>query len=278
MSRLWRDQLCVGLYPDQVVLARLARGITNPIADSKYQPASVQSGAPLWKAALEKLDGMLAETATKHAVLRLVLSSKLVRYLALPAHGGSLSSEEQVAYVRGAYHEVYGEAAEHWNIQFHDAAPGEATIAAAIDAELLDRLEEIATQHRIRLASVKPQLMVVFNRLRRQLVRANGYLVLAEPGRLLLGSLHKGRWQNLRTLPVDHNWLSQLTYWLERESWLDAEESGLAREVLICAPEYGDLSLPVVKGWGIRRIDDKLRTPRMAAGNHRYAMALGAMV
>lgn len=107
--------------------------------------------------------------------------------------------------VQHCFHQVYGEAAEHWECRWSGGRYGMPLIASAIDPELLVALQQVEQETGMKLESVQPYLMAAFNYWRRRMVSDNGCFLLTEPGRVCLACFHDGQWGGLvfESLPGD---------------------------------------------------------------------------
>lgn len=289
MSLLWRDRLSVALYSDRVVLVRQQRGLNKRIVHKQQELVAPEKQAPVWSTALAELDAMLAPSnapdgnSYSGCELKVVLSSQLVRYLALMPLAVAMSTEEKMVYVQGAFQEVYGAVAETWQVQVSDAAPDEAIIAVAVDRTLLQGLDDIATKYQLKLNAVQPHLMQAFNMLSHKLKQPHTYFAVVEPQRVLIAKLAAGRWQHLRMLPREADWTHQLGQLIERESWLgeQVEVSSAAttvQQLFVYAPEMEAVTFPNVAGWQLQSLDYPRLASMVALNERNYLMAIGGLL
>jgi hypothetical protein len=148
-----------------------------------------------------------------------VLANSLVRYLLVP-QSNRLSLEDEAAVVRHCFQEVYGSAAEQWELRASPAPDVPVRIASGIERSLLDDLRGVVATAGVRLDSIQPRLMTVCNEHRRTLDCQRGWLMLVEPGNLCLGLIDRGSLVRMRSLRVDAQWASDLPALLEREACL----------------------------------------------------------
>lgn len=285
MSLLWRDRLSVALYSDRVVLVCQQRGLNKRIVHKQQELVTPEKQAPVWSTALAELDAMLAPSNAPEGKsysgceLKVVLSSQLVRYLTLSPLAVAMSAEEKMVYVQGAFQEVYGAVAETWQVQVSDAAPDEAIVAVAVDRDLLQGLDDIATKYQLKLSAVQPHLMQAFNLLSHKLKQSHTYFAVVEPQRVLIAKLSTGKWQHLRMLPRETDWTNQLGQLVERESWLGEQvEASTAQQLLVYAPEMEAVTFPNVTGWQLQSIDYPRLTSMVALTERHYIMAMGGLL
>jgi hypothetical protein len=266
---LWRNRLVVWLDSSQMICVQLS-GFGKQVLYKQHTKfdASPDLG---WSQPLNALQDTLRSTKQlMQAELEVILASDFVRYLALPAYEGIIRQSHKVDFARAAYREVYGSVAEEWLIQCDDAAPGLTTIAAAIDTTLLDALNKIANEYKMRLASVQPYLMPVFNRLKPQLSTGPLYFAIIESNRILFANIQNGRWQQLRSFLLETDWQSQIKIITQRANLL--ADSQQQHVLLIYAPNDKKSSLPNIQGWLLRRVDFKSSWIQSKAENQDFGM------
>lgn len=197
MSRLWADQLRVGLAPQRVEMVRIRAGIwSRRIREERSLACAPESGQPPWLAALDTLDAMLVDAGTRAADVLVVLSNHFVRYVVMPWQPEVTGAREQAVAARHRFARIFGEGAQGWEIRYAETAYGKPGIACAIEAELLAGLGERLNRGALRLVAVQPLLMNAYNSLRRDL-DPSGALAVIEPGRVCLSLFHESHWQHV---------------------------------------------------------------------------------
>jgi len=244
---LLRDQLRIALSPGKVVLERLARGL-HPKVAARHVVAcadSAQDEAP-WAKVLEALESGLQKEGGAKSDAQIVLSNHFVRYALVPWSDQISDQEEEQAFIRLCFTKTYGADAQHWALRMSPNGFGESQVACAIDQGLLDGLERVVTAHGAKLVSLQPYLMAMFNQWRQELPDSSAWFVVAEPGRLCVSQLQKGRWQTLRTVKAGGDWCQALQKLLEREYLIS--ESGMERgAVYLCTP--ASVAAADLPGW-----------------------------
>lgn len=271
MSLLLPNQLTVTLSIDSVAVIHQSCGLRNRILQRQHIAVMPSEERTVWLQATRALESALAAMQVKpKTTLKIIVANDFLRYLMLPCSPISMRPAEQHAYALATYREVYGAVADSWHIKLHDAAPNQATLVAALDENLLETLKKISLKYQLKLVSVQPNLMRVFNGLSKQMGKLNGYLAIVELSveskRLLLLSILKGQCQNLRTIAVTDDWQLELKNLLARESLLD-EITG--NEVLVYAPTQKNTKLNLIEGWHIRRVG---QTDRNVAAGKPFAL------
>ena len=175
-----------------------------------------------WSSALEALREIFAHPDIARAKsgridAGVILSNHYVRYLVLPWSPALVTPAEEAEFARMRFAEVFGEAANRWNVSIAPAPAGAGRVAAAVDQLLLDTLGQAMSDSPFRLSSMQPALMSQFNAWRRQ-IGNDAWLVLIERGRALIAWIQNGEWRSVRTRPLGDAPLP-LAHWLAQE-WL----------------------------------------------------------
>jgi hypothetical protein len=156
---------------------------------------------------LDTVDGVqkLAAMELGRARLTLVLSNNLVRYAIVPWSDALSGQAEEEAYVRHHFLRIYGERAKNWSFR---ASPGSPRLCSAIDTALLVALRTAFAKKRVKLVSVQPGLMSVFNRARASVPPSGAWIVRADADRVCVGLYAAGRWQAVQNTRGE--WLAVL--------------------------------------------------------------------
>jgi hypothetical protein len=198
VSPSWREQVTITLSPQQVTLRRLSRGLRPAIKDFKTLACAQAKDIAGWQPAVEALREALAHPNVESAEVTVVLSNHFVRYLLLPWNPDLVTGQEELAFARARFQHVFGDAAQKWVLKLAHCRPGCATVASAIERPLLESLAAVIAGSPLRLRSVQPGFMTACNA-RPRMPAGDAWIVMMEPGRLLLGSLRQGAWQSLRS-------------------------------------------------------------------------------
>lgn len=250
MSRWRTERLHVDLRPDAVTLVRGRRtlfGGQRVTASESFAAMPAASDEAPWRPALAALHAALGDAAGR-ARATVVLSSRFVRHALVPWSDAVADADEAHALARHAFERIYGDAAAAWELRIDPGRPGAPRLASAVDAGLLTALRGTFDAAHIRLDSIQPELMAVYNRQRGRLGRRHAWLALVEPGSLVLALLRRGRWLRVRTLRVGPAWRVELARILEREAFL-VEPDAVATEVFLWTAGVGDANLPENDRW-----------------------------
>lgn len=234
MSPSWRESLRIALCPDGVAFARYSRGLRSKLLDKGTLPVDAGLAEEPWRPALAAMSKVLQAQTPRAADATVVLSNHFVRYVLLKADARVSSRSEWLEYASHRFEKTYGARARAWDVQFAETGADHPRLASAIDKALLDAIAAAFRGSRARLKSVQPYLMVAFNQALPSIKHSSFWLVVHEPGRLLLGLVRDGFWRSVRGRQADANWLEALPQTLQREGALIAPEES-SREVVVCA-------------------------------------------
>lgn len=276
MSLLRTKTLQVELAPDQVSLIHTERrltlrGVRTTRSNERLAAMGGEDAAP-WRGAVQALETALPAHAGRPSHVRVILSSRLVRYVLVPWSDALSDAEEEAAFARHCFDRTYGEAAAQWDVRVSGERDGVPMLASAVDAALPGALREVFAAAGVRLDSIQPNLMAVYNDYRRRLQGRHAWLALLEPGSLCLALLHQGRWVRVRSMRIGSAWRAELALILEREAYLTGPEAA-ARDVFVGASGLGDVKLPENDGWQFHLLAPGRRHGAAPADAGRFLVA-----
>lgn len=240
MSLSLRSHYSIGIAPERAIAVRRKRGLGRVIDFKRIEECAAD--AVPWSAALSALERVLQRPEVTPGDLSLVLSNHFVRYLLLPWNDQITTREEFDNYARACFDNVFGAAAQAWEIRVSPGRPGAPRLASAVDRELLAALRLSAAQSRLRLVSIQPYLMAAYNRLGRHFRGGDFVFALIERGRTCLLTTAGRRWHSVRAAAATDG--EKMESILERElRLLEANSSGVS-QLFIHAPDCGPLALP----------------------------------
>ena len=243
MSLLWRDQVRVGVAPNQLILAGYQRGVNPRLVRRDLIEVQPVDGAPAWQAAIDALPEALAPSRAGKPEVSIILSNCFVRYALVPWNPTLRTEAEWLALARHRLTSVHGPAAEHWELRVTDTVRMGSLIACGVEGALLDALQAKVAEGRATLSSVQPYLIAAFNRIRTKIGQESCWLVIEEPGCLMLALIRAGHWMSIRCRYVEANWRASFAEILERESALLALDEPCNRVVLYTPTAFdGDAS------------------------------------
>jgi len=191
----------VALQPGALTVVQRGRGARGGAPEHAECLPCPQAapGDAAWAPVLQALASWLAGRPRPPRVLHAVLSGHFVRWQLLPWSDALVRPDELAAYAALRLREVYGAAADAWQVAYAAPAPGQAVAACGVDAALLARLRAVCAARGTRLQSVTPYAAAAFGHWRRALGRQTTYFGVLEPGLLLLGLQRGGQWRSLRS-------------------------------------------------------------------------------
>ena len=247
MLRLWPDKYCAVLCPDRLEMIRRGRGLRGEV-DFKITEAIVpdETGSS-WRAAADAFQQLLssAEIGTGH--LAVVLSNHFVRYLLVPWNAKIASEEEFRNYAAAMFADVYGEASTNWDVSASAERSGAPRLAAAVDRSLLEAIRMTAAKSRLRLTSVQPYLMAVYNRVAQPRHTKDFVFMLVETGRACILVAQGGKWRYVSAMAAPEQ-PAALSFLLEREIQLADLQGESVPPVWVHAAQRRGLTLPPVHG------------------------------
>ncbi len=241
MSLLSRSRLRAVLAPGGVILLRTRGLMRSEVADAAVFPVEgadkVAEGAKAWEAGLATLRTALQRFARRGEALTVVVSNHYSHYILLPALPSLSSAEEDDAYARHTFREVYGESASGWTMRVSGDSPTQPRVAGAIEDSLLEALQRAAREAGVRLESVQPFLMTAYNAFFRELSRRTAWFALYEPGRVCISLCSRNGLHSVRGCPAGETWRTELPLLLDREARLqELEGDAVPSEAFVFHP------------------------------------------
>lgn len=254
MSPLWRDRVQVLVEPGRLRVRRLARGWRpRPGIPVTHACSRDDAGTAGWSAPVACLAGLAADPSWRGCDVDVLLSGHFVRYTIVPADEQLVSAAEREACARHLLRQTYGDAADAWCVRLADAAPGRPSVAAAVDAGLLDAVTAACRAGGARLRRLDPYLALIANRLRRELGGPDVWLAVVECGRLCLARLRRGTWLALQQQRLNGRLEDDLPAALARHACAAGEATNGGR-VYVFAPGRESMVWPRDAGWSWQQV------------------------
>lgn len=204
-------------------------GWLKPSLSFKHQAQAADRAALLTQLAQQ----LTSLALPAHTAVSISLASDIVRFMVLPALAIAMSPSEKQAYASAVFKQTYGAAAAQWLVRVDDNAPGQASVACAMDAALSEALMQLMQQHRLRLIQLQPYVISAFNRLLPKLGLGAQCILLLEPQRVVLLLCHHQIIHDIRIEKYVGDWQAVAKHMLAREQ-LRAEVA--ITQVLLHAP------------------------------------------
>jgi hypothetical protein len=205
----------------------------------------------------------------------LALSNRFVRYVVTPWQDQVAGTNMEVAFAQHRFRQVYGAAAEHWEVRVSPGRAGRPRVASAVDRELLNELRAAFRPSRLKVWSIQPHLMAAYNKWRRKLdARACIFIVVEDRFYTCMvfvdgecGAVHSGVFEGTLAdaLPII----------LDREFVRSGLEERPA--IFIYAPDQPPIVVDDLSGWGDKTLYLRDETGIAAAVDPVYRTAVMAM-
>lgn len=202
MSLLWPRSIRIFIAPSSVSVVQRrprSRELHQEILECK-----ATEGGAAWEAPIEALREWLGRQGKLASRAEVVLSNNFVSYLLLPWRAEISGEREERALAAARFQQVYGDISRNWIVRVSPQKPGAPLLSAAINRALIDTLGTLCASFDLRLSSIQPALMAACNP-RRANFAANAWILLAEPGRILVGLQNDRQWRSLRSRPLNDN-------------------------------------------------------------------------
>ena len=285
MSRLWRDEIRIALLPDRVALARVSRRRLRPQIIAKHVahcsatavPAGSVQGMPpgftSWQPCVAAMQQMLQQPFARDADATVVISNHFVRYALVPWSEHLVRDDEKRAWIGHHFVALYGEPAAACEYRWSDDSPAAACVASAADGGFIGAIRAAFELTSLRLRSVQPYLMAVFNRWKRHVKGNPVWLLVPETGCVCIASAAGGQWRTIATRNMGPDWQAELPLLLERELLL-AEAVGTPTAILAYAPEMPELHFPGWRGAPLRLLVPRALPGWLPHADGEYSIAL----
>ncbi len=219
MSLWLRDQIRIVLCPYQLTAVRLRFGFRPRIVAKEIMPvtgAGAGAAAEPSMPVLEALSELLKKPAWQKANTVIILSNQFMRYQLLPASSARLNESEQLARARHVVAQIYGERSSTLTLKIDGSPIGSAVLVAGTETAFIEALKKLIDSSTVKLISIQPYLMSLFNEYRHRISEEPQWFVVQEEGMLCAALLHRGRWEQVRMQKTTQDWQPALQRILSR--------------------------------------------------------------
>lgn len=204
MSLLSSDRLVVAIHErgiDALLVrrGRLPRSPLRIVERHRFDVDAADDEAPSWQRPVALL-GNLAGAGVRR--LHLVVSNHFVRYQLLPWESVVACQGDTAALAQARFQLAFGDAAAGWQIVADAPRFRSASLAAAIDGQLLAAARASAAAAGLQIAGVRPHLLSALASLQQHSVKntGSGWFAVFEPGRLTVLGSAQGRASSLHNI------------------------------------------------------------------------------
>jgi hypothetical protein len=222
-----RKRYTITLRPAQISVAETAPGWRAERGATFTHNVEQAEEKTEWQASIAALRHWLEQGNCVAGNVDVILSDHFARYALVPWSGNIQNPAELATFARIQFESLYGAPTENWDILVDMSEYGAVGIGCALSRELVPALSQLFSQYRLRLASVRPYFVHVFNR-SRMAITGDAIVAVAEPGQCTLGCCKDGAWHSIRTIRIDSNVESELDILIGREMLLQGLNSNTA--------------------------------------------------
>ena len=260
MSPSLRNRIYMTLGPERISLRKLGRGLKPRLLaqhDEVIDILELSSTLALppsssWQAVVDRLNQLLGQPEWQNAEVDIVLSNRLVHYAVISFSEQLKKYSEQEAFARHTLNKTYGAVAEQWELRIQRGKAGAPSLISAVDRTLLENLRQVCTNHKLKLHSVTPHLMEVFNHHGKDIKMNPAWLVINESSYSLFALLKGGKFASVSG--VSHHSIRELPILLDREN-LASTLAEPCKLVYLHSPMENDLSAISPREYQITRLD-----------------------
>ena len=240
MLPLWSDKLQIVLTPERVTITRQNGSFKPREMVSNTMPcAAPEQGEHAWQPTLRALQILLKKKDISNTSATVLLSNHFVRYQLIGAQPDLSSHDEEQAFVRFSFAEIYGDEVNRWQLRWGSGLQLSPQVASAIDNTLIEQIESMLVVASIKLNSLQPYLMAAFNYMRKFVDTNPHWFVLVEPGNVCASFMQGGDWRLLHTSRLGTDWATDLPRVLGREFQM-VGPIGERSQMIVCLPGYID--------------------------------------
>lgn len=198
MSLLSPEHLRIALGPGYAMLAELAGGKIAHCRVHLPPPGEPAS----WQANLAVVADWLRERASRRASAAVALGAELAPLQLMPWRDDASREREQALLAAARFRAIYGKPAEDWVIRVAPSGFGRPWIAAGIDAQLPQAIDDMLRSLNLRVASLQSLPISLGNALAGRIREQNAWLLTAEPRVATAMLWRDGRLSLVKTMPL----------------------------------------------------------------------------
>jgi hypothetical protein len=247
----------VAITPDHVTAVTVARGWRRRVKDQQRVSCDSAPAERNWKSAIGALQMLLPAIDSRSGSVTVALSNRFVRYVIVPWQDQLAGADMEAAFARHCFRQVYGAAADAWEIRVSSTPPGHPRIASAVDAELIRELREAFAGSGLKIRSIQPYLMAAYNKWRRKLDTRGCLFMLAEERFYTCMAFARGKCEAVHSGAFEEPLTQALPVILDREFVRSGMEE--RPSVFVYAPEQPAVSVSQAGSWsaGSRHLRDE---------------------
>ncbi|NRR32273.1 hypothetical protein HSX11_19025 [Oxalobacteraceae bacterium] len=244
--------LCVYLAPQQLLCVQ-RRGRKIDAASAARLAITNPDGH--WQTGVSALRDFLSQHATPGQPLEIALSSRWYQTVLAPWSDALLAEPGAARFLQTQLAAVYGEAARHWRIGSDDAPYGQPRLVCGADPVLLQTLQDLAAEQKLRCRVIAP---VLASMARLQAPPGAAAIAVIEAGRMTLAALEGPYVTAIQSQPCGSGWHAELAQAWQRWTLRQPELAAIGKVDVV------DLS-------GHTALQEAL-APRFQLADHPYGL------
>lgn len=275
MSPSWRNRIYIAISPEHISLLKLGRGLKMKLQAKHDEAIAPVAKQPSWQAALDRLTQLFDEPEWQNAEVNIVLSNRLVRYATILFSAQLKNYSEQEAFARYSWTQTFGATVEQWALRIQHGKTGSPGLVSAVDHALLEGLRQACSAHKLKVHSITPYLIPMFNHYHKAIKNDPAWLVINEPGYSLFALSSGGELVTVNG--VNHDNISALPMLLDREN-LAGSFTEPCKSIYVYTSSRDKLSTTPAMGYEFSRLDMAVPDGFPSAAEGLYAMAMSGVL
>ena len=261
----WTDRLHIFLGPRSVDLVRYSGGLKpKELMRANQLCREAKSNEAIWLPAIEAFEQLMFEQSG-HADAYVYLSSHFVNYLRVQDQEGLSTRDEEEAYVRFCFSEIFGAQSEQFILSWSGDVSMDPQVASAVDKQLLSAIDRTLEPSSVICRSIQPNFMTGFNLLVKDMAQDTQWYVFVEHGQVVISYFLNGVCKSIRKARLSDHWRVELPRLLVRE--FNATELDLKQgSMMISVPDHMDARSLSLDGWNVKIV--KLDQTQLLTGHY----------
>ncbi len=214
-----------------ITIALAADGIaTREHGQSPKLLTSQNDCYPSRQALIDAIKSIASDIKVKR--VRFIISNHFVRYGVLAWQDGIVSRQDWLALAQHDFRKRLGTAAEQWSVRVSLNGYGKPVVSCAIDKDLIDDLTSLAFVHGWKITTIEPLLMSIAKLAQQQ--KDMGWLMIAEPERVLLSESVNQQWQRFSIISPPRGYEAEQALQQITRSIQSADIADKPTQILTC--------------------------------------------
>jgi hypothetical protein len=222
---------------------------------------------------IDKIESVFSLIENKPDLVSVVLSNHFVRYAIIEADHSLKNKAEENAYIKHRFGQLFGESESPWEFRFDQKHPSSPFLVSAVEAKLTASLREICKRFNVKLRSIQPCLMKIYNLSKTELMNKDAWLILCEQGKLCIVWLKDGYPDSVRMIKAGEDWQEKLAEIVEREIYLSELETS-NEEIYLWSTDHKKIMMSKDGRWKIQIIRPEPLAGLSGQYDEQYTLAM----